>query len=405
MQIYFALFLLAAAPSLDWPQWGGPERNFKSGATGLANSWPANGPKRAWSRNLGDGYSAISVERGVVYTMYRQATDEVVLAASGATGKTIWEYRYNASFRGNMGMENGSGPHATPLVTENGVYAIGILQNLLCLDKKTGKVIWSHDLLKEFKGTSMDRGYANSPIAYGDNVILPVGGAGHSFIAFNQKTGAVAWKTAKDLENGYSSPILIRVDGQDQIVCFMASAVAGIDPTDGSLLWTYPHRTNWGLNISTPVWGDGNLLFISSAYGSGSEMIRLTRKDGKTIPQKVWSANRMHIHHGTAIRVGDYLYGSSGDFGPAPMTAVEAATGKVIWQDRAFPKANFIYADGKFVVVDEDGNLALANFSPPGLQVLSKVHLLESNAWTAPTLVGKRLYVRDRTSMLALDLP
>jgi outer membrane protein assembly factor BamB len=195
------------------------------------------------------------------------------------------------------------------------------------------------------------------------------------------------------------------VDGQDQLVCFMASAVVGIDPADGSFVWTFPHRTNWGLNISTPVWGEDNLLFISSAYGSGSDMIRLTKRDGKTIPQKVWSANRMHIHHGTAIRVGDYLYGSSGDFGPAPLTAIEASTGKVAWQDRAFPKANFIYADGKFIVLDEDGTLALANFSPQGLQVLSKVNLLESNAWTAPTLVGKRLFIRDRTSMMALDLP
>jgi outer membrane protein assembly factor BamB len=129
--------------------------------------------------------------------MYRQGSDEVVLAASTATGKTIWEYRYNASFQRNLAMENGSGPHATPLVTENGVYAIGILANLLCLDKKTGKVIWSHDLLKEFKGTSMDRGYANSPIAYRENVILPVGGGGHAFMAFNQKTGRRGWKTAK----------------------------------------------------------------------------------------------------------------------------------------------------------------------------------------------------------------
>ena len=109
MPIYFALFLLAATPSLDWPQWGGPDRNFKSGATGLASSWPANGPRKVWSRNLGDGYSAISVEHGVLYTMYRQDTDEVVLAADEATGKTVWEHRSNALFRRNLAMENGSG--------------------------------------------------------------------------------------------------------------------------------------------------------------------------------------------------------------------------------------------------------------------------------------------------------
>ena len=80
-------------------------------------------------------------------------------------------------------------------------------------------------------------------------------------------------------------------------------------------------------------------------------------------------------------------------------------TGKVAWQDRRFPKANFIYADGKLVVVDEDGNLALASVSPQGLKVLSKVSLLQSNAWTAPSLVGTKLYVRDRHTMMALDLP
>jgi len=79
-------------------------------------------------------------------------------------------------------------------------------------------------------------------------------------------------------------------------------------------------------------------------------------------------------------------------------------TGKIAWQDRTFSKASFVYADGKFVVVDEDGNLALADFTPQGLKVLSRVALLHSNAWTAPSVAGTRLYLRDRTSMMALDL-
>jgi outer membrane protein assembly factor BamB len=175
--IRFFLVLCSAvaacsAGSLEWPQWGGPHGNFKSDATGLANSWPAGGPKKLWSRPLGDGYSGISVDGNTLYTMYRIGNDEVVLAAAADTGKTIWEYRYDARFRPGMGMENGPGPHSTPLVTENGIYAIGILGNLLCLNKKTGKVIWSHDLYGEFHGTVFDRGWAPSPIAYKDSVIM-----------------------------------------------------------------------------------------------------------------------------------------------------------------------------------------------------------------------------------------
>jgi len=392
------------AASLDWPQFGGPHGDFKSDSKGLASAWPAAGPKKLWSRPLGDGYSEVSVESKVLYTMYRAANDEVVLAADANTGKTIWEYRYNATFRPGMGMENGSGPHATPLVTENGVYAIGILANLVCLDKKTGKRIWSHDLNREFHGTVFDRGWAPSPVAYKGWVIMKVGGEGNSFMAFDQKTGAVAWHTTQKFTNAPASPILIQVDGQTQLVAPMADEVVGVDPNNGFVLWTYPHSTNWGLNISTPVWGEDHLLFVSSAYNGGSCVIRLTRTGGKTTPEKIWESNRMRVHFSTAVRVGDTVYGSSGDFGPAPLTAVDVKTGKIAWQDRTFAKASFVYADGKFIVVDEDGNLALADFTPQGLKVRSRAELLHSNAWTAPSLAGNRLYLRDRSTLMALDL-
>jgi outer membrane protein assembly factor BamB len=395
---------IAWAGSPDWPQWGGPHRDFKSDVTGLAASWPASGPKKLWSRPLGDGYSGIAVAGDVLFTMYRTGNDEVVLAANASTGKTLWEYRYDAHIRPGMGMENGPGPHATPLVTENGVYAIGILGNLVCLDKKTGKLLWAHSLYNEFHGTFFDRGYAPSPVAYKNTVIMKVGGAGHSFVAFNQKDGKVVWHTTKDFRNAPSSPVVINVDGQDQLVTQMSDDVVGIDPTNGWVLWTHPHSTSWGLNISTPVWGNDHLLFVSSAYNGGSRVIRLSRQNGKTTAEEVWANNRMRVHFSTVVRVGDYLYGSSGDFGPAPLTAIEVKTGKVVWQDRSFPKANFVYADGKFIVVDEDGNLALAEFSPHALKVVSRTALLESNAWTVPSLAGTRLYLRDRSKLMALDL-
>ena len=284
------------------------------------------------------------------------------------------------------------------------MYAIGILGNLVCLDKKTGKKVWSHNLYSEFNGTFQDRGYAPSPVAYRGLVIMKVGGEGHSFLAFDQKTGTVAWRTVQKFDNSPGTPVLINVDGQDQLVAMMHDEVVAIDPSNARVLWTFPHTTSWGLNISTPVWGDDHLLFISSAYNGGSAVIRPTRQGDKTVPSEVWSSNRVRVHFSTVVRVGDYVYGSSGDFGPAPLTAVDVKTGKIAWQDRTFPKASFVYADGKFVVVDEDDDLALADFTPQGLKVRSRVALLQSNAWTAPSIAGTRLYLRDRTSLMALDL-
>ena len=394
----------------EWPQFGGPNRNFIVDSKGLADAWPAGGPKKLWMRPLGEGYSSISVDQGTLYTMYRKAEQEVAIAMDAATGKTRWEYAYNASF-GKMAMENGPGPHTTPLILGNRVYTVGILAILNCLDKTTGKLLWSKDLYKDFPGaTKMDRGYSASPMAYKNSIILTVGGAGHAVIALDPGDGHLLW-AKNDFGNSPSSPTLINVAGQDQLVAFLNEGgpaaqglIAGLDPNNGALLWTHPHKTSWGLNIALPVWGDDGILVMSSAYGTGARALKLTREGGKTTVKELWANNRMRVHHTTMVRVGDYVYASSGDFGPAPLTAIDVRTGEIKWQERAFPKASFVYADGKFFVVDEDGEVSLATLSPAGAKVISKFSLLERNAWTAPTLVGTKLYVRDRKSIAALEI-
>src|SRR5579862_2341038 len=82
----------------DWPVWGGKYRDFIVGAALLAEAWPASGPKKVWSRPLGDGYSAVAVERGVLYTAFRRAAQDVIVALDAATGKTLWEYAYDNPF-------------------------------------------------------------------------------------------------------------------------------------------------------------------------------------------------------------------------------------------------------------------------------------------------------------------
>jgi len=397
------LFVIDAQAQSDWLQWGGPSRNFNTNSKGLASSWPATGPKRLWSRPLGGGHSAILASGNTLYTMYSQGAQEIVIALAADTGKTIWEYKYDAPPQAGMDYEYGVGPHSTPLLVGDLLYTIGATGKLLALDKKTGKVAWTHDLWTEYAGTKMGRGYSCSPIAYKNTVILTLGGPGQTLVAFNQKDGTVAWKN-QTLDMSPSSPIIVNVDGQEQMIVFLGKVVAGIDPNNGNLLWSHPHVTEWGLNISTPVWGNDNLLFISSAYSGGSRVLRLTQKDGKTTAEELWFHRRMRLHHGTAIRIGDYVFGSSGDFGPAFLAAVNVKTGEIAYQDRSFPKSNLLLADGKLIILDEDGNLALATASPTELKVISKVSVMKNLAWTVPTLVGIKLYLRDRQTIVALDL-
>jgi outer membrane protein assembly factor BamB len=400
--LLFPSLSISASAQAEWPQWGGPERNFNVKAKGLAQSWPSAGPKQLWTRPLGQGHSSILVDRKTLYTMYSQGEEEIVIALAADTGKTIWEYKYHAPTAG-IDYEYGFGPHATPLLVGNLLYTVGSVGMLHALNKETGKVVWSHDLWKEYGGTKMGRGYSCSPLAYKNTIILTLGGKDQTLVAFNQKDGSVAWKSLS-FDMSPASPLLINVDGQDQMVMFLGKEIVGVDPNNGALLWSHGHITEWGLNISLPVWGSDNLLFLSSAYSGGSRVLKLTQKDGKTTVEELWFHRRLRLHHGTAIRIGDYVYASSGDFGPAFLAGVNVKTGEIAFQDRSFPKSNLLYADGRLIILDEDGNLALATVSPEGLKVVSKVALMRNIAWTVPTLVGSKLYLRDRRTITAVDL-
>ncbi len=245
---------------------------------------------------------------------------------------------------------------------------------------------------------------ANSPLLFDHTVIIPIGGRGQAVGAFSVDTGALVWK-AGSVEYSPASPMLITVDGQQQLVYFGGDRIAGMDPANGRELWSHAHRTDWGLNISTPVWTPADrLLLFSSAYGTGSRALELRQAAGKTTVTERWVVNRVRVHIGSIIRVGDTAYMSSGDFGPAFLTAVNTRTGAIAWQDRAFARAQLLYADNKLIVLDEDGTLAIASVSPQGLKVLARAPILENLSWTPPTLIGKTLYVRDRKTIAAYDL-
>jgi hypothetical protein len=112
----------------------------------------------------------------------------------------------------------------------------------------------------------------------------------------------------------------------------------------------------------------------------------------------------MRVHIGSIIRLGDHAYASSGDFGPSFLSAIDLKTGRIAWQDRSFARAQLVYADGKLIILDEDGTLGLATISPAGVKVLSRAAVLENVAWTPPTLAGTTLYVRDRKNIAAFNL-
>ena len=393
----------APAP-LAWTQWGGPHRNFHTEASGIKDTWPSSGPRVVWKRALGEGYSSAVVENGVLYTMYGRPREEVVLAANAETGATIWEHVTPMTFTSDAGADMGNGPYATPLIVGSRLFTTGVAGRLQCLDKASGKLLWTQQLWSEHGGSKLMYGYASSPIAFRETVIVPVGGAGKSVMAFNQADGKVAW-AKHNFGNVYSSPLHINIGGLEQTVLLMDGALIAVNPHNGDLQWQVPFKANYSIAIATPVWGPDNLLFVSAEYDAGAKVVELQRQGGQTTAKELWSSPRLRLHHGNAIRIGDALYFTSGGKGSQPiLSAVDVRSGKVLWQERSIEKATFVWADRKLITLDGSGTLMIAYPSPQGFKIAAKAPLLTKLSWTPPTLVGTRLYMRDRREMMAVDL-
>ena len=415
LSVALAVLVPCAGAAQSWPQWGGPARDFRTAAIA---AWPASGPRELWSRPLGEGYSAIVSDGPALYTLYRPlkgmmatladrlwrsgGSPEVVIALDAATGRTLWEHTYDAPIVSGMNVEYGTGPHATPLVAGERVFAVGATGRMHALDRKTGRVLWSQDLYGALGGTVQGRGYSASPLAWRDTVIVTLGGPGQAVVAFDQATGRIAWKGG-DVAVSPSSPVIVEVDGEPQLVLFHAGGVAGFDPSSGRMLWDHPHATEYGLNISLPSMGPGNVLVVSSAYSGGARGLKLARTGGRTTVTELWKSSRLRVHFAPLVRFGDIVYSSSGDFGPAFVTAVDARTGAVLWQERGFARASLVGVGEKLLILDEDGVLALATPRADGLAVHGRAEVLSGKAWTAPTVVGSRIYLRDRAMIKALQ--
>jgi outer membrane protein assembly factor BamB len=289
------------------------------------------------------------------------------------------------------------------------LFTFGTNKQLHAFDKRTGKVLWSHDLVKEFGAPTLlirpvvKAGYGCSPLAFGDTILCSVGGPGQSVMAFRQSDGAVAWKSG-DFLTSEAAPILIELAGKQQLVVFGGGTVQGMDPASGDVLWSHPHDPGNDLNCGTPLWGEDDILFLSSAYKAGSRAIRLRQEGDQTLPEELWFNTRVRFMFLSSLRIGDTLYGTAGDFGPAFLTALDVKTGETLWQHRGFGRASLLHAGGKTIILDEDGDLALATLTPEGVTIHSEAKVFDTTSWTVPTLVGTTLYARDREKIVALDL-
>ena len=398
---------VGATFAADWPQWRGPDRDEISREKGLLKKWPAAGPRVLWTFNdAGTGYSGIAVVGNRLFTMGADSSTENVYAIDVETHKKVWSTPIAARFSNGWG----DGPRGTPTVDGDLLYAMGGQGELVCVESVTGKKIWHVNMRKDLGGDMMSGwGYTESPLVDGNHIICTPGGAKGTLAALDKKTGKVAWRSKAFTDKAaYSSVVMATVCGIKQYVQLTGNNVFGIAADDGRLLWSYPHQTRTAA-IPTPIVFD-DCVFVSSGYGTGCTLVKLTPSGNEIKAEKVYANKNMTNHHGGVVRVGDYLYGYSDGKG---WVCQEFKTGNTAWESKKLGKGCVTYADGGlYCYAENDGTVVLIDASPQGWNERGRFKLpketqldrKKGKIWTHPVVANGRLFLRDQDLMFCLDV-
>jgi outer membrane protein assembly factor BamB len=395
---------IAVEPAGEWPQHLGPNRNGISTETGLLDAWPESGPKEVWRVKGGVGMSGLAISRSQLLTMVQRGGQQKLIALSADKGEPLWETDIAPAYKNQMG----DGPRATPTIAGEQVFVFTGEGILAAVQFKDGKLLWSHDVLDEHNGEPADYGMACSPLVVEGKVMVTAGAPGAAVVAYDAKSGKLAWSAGDDLP-GYSSPALLNVGGREQVVAYTGGSVMGLKAGTGEVFWRHPYETDFGCNIATPI-AYKDQVFVSSGENHGSVLLALKNVGDQYKASEVWSSygpkSVLRNEWQTSILLGEYLYGFDNVGGAGPvshLTCVNAATGKPAWQQARFGKGNMIAAEDKLFMSTLAGELVIARASPKKYDELGR-KVVVGKTRQAPALAGGLLYLRDDKEIVCLDV-
>jgi len=225
-------------------------------------------------------------------------------------------------------------------------------------------------------------------------------------MAFNKSNGEVVWASQSDAA-AYSSPLAATIGGVRQVVFFSASGLFSLADDDGRLLWTYDWNsacpaTGIPMNVAQPIFIAPDKVFLSGGFGTktGSAVVRVRRQGEEFRTETLWQAEQMRNQLNSSVFYNGHVYG----FDVAIFKAIDAWTGEEKWKARGFERGSLLEVDGDLIVLGENGRLALVEATADGYHETASFQALEGKSWTMPTLAGGRLYLRNHTEMVSLDL-
>lgn len=391
------LFSCATPPKTEQvSEWRGPNRSGVYNETGLLTEWPADGPKLLWTiDSTGRGYGSPVLTDDQLF-INGETDSTAFLYAYDLNGKQLWKTAY-----GQEWVKNFPGSRSTPTVVGDLVYVSSGKGDIACLDKNSGQIKWSHNMISDFQGEINMFGFSESLLINGDLVYCQPGGKENNVMALNRFSGQQVWsQKAKGELEAYNSPIVIKRGTRDLLLTFSEDCFLGLDGQTGDLLFTHPQDTSGNLHGNIPILDGDDLIYTE---GDGNKTVKLKlAADGSSITE-VWQNPWFDNIMGGVVRIGDKIYGTS--HRQMYLKALDMNSGLVTDSIKMF-RGSTISADGLLYVYTEKGDMNLVNPKPEGMELVSsfKINKGSKEFFTHPVIHKGILYVRHGEALMAYSI-
>jgi outer membrane protein assembly factor BamB len=431
----------------NWPQWRGPSGNRLSKATHLPTTWKLTAnvvwqtPLPSWSAgtpviwgNRVFVTSPTAAESGKPVTAAPESDRRrggggfgggyggfgrdpggpklLLICISRNDGKELWRRELD---EGNQiyNKQNSSSP--SPVTDGKHVWAVTGNGAVTAFDPD-GKMIWQHQLQREYGQFGLNWGYASSPLLYNGKLIIQVlhgmRTAEPSYIvAFAAMTGKPLWRQERPTDavaeshDAYTTPALLQFGGTTQIVISGGDYVTGHDPETGKELWRAgglnpQKRANYRI-IASPLVADG--MIYASSRKAPVLALRAGGQGDITATHTVWKWEGPGVPDvPTPVCDGKYFYMVE-DSGR--VTCLDAKTGKLIWGPERTAQgtvsASPLLADGKLYITNESG-VTTVLAAGPEFKVLATNELDDSYTLSSLAVSGSQLFLRTGTHLYCI---
>ena len=406
----------------DWPHFGGPDYDASSPEKGLLREWPREGPKVLWKVATGRGVGCVSVAgNDLIFGQKEGKThSETIRCLNAETGAEKWHYTYSCNREyWNWGW-HWLGFKSTPTITDKYVFTIGLMGDLHCLDRKTGKVVWYKNMTTEWGPAVGEKGYSYSPLYADGKLIIHLGQRGKdkpTTVALDPATGKSLWVYSRglteDVGGSEGHTPCIATFGKDTCVVYASHVVTALRVSDGKVVWSEdPNARGGARGIPTPLIVGNVIVMIQDFAGAHAfEVDRANPGPAK----RLWTMGTFpySIYHNFVHHDG-YLYGifprldKDSTVIPVPdwdvrLYCFDLRTGKQMWEQGGFKSGmSLTVADG-LLFVRENNNLHLVETTPKEYVEKGKIEAMHSvsnkdmsdHACVMPVLSRGRLYVRN----------